>query len=41
MKFSAPYSDIVTAIGLTTDKLVQGNTILGVEGVIKNVWKVI
>ena len=32
MKFSAPYSDIVTAIGLTTDKLVQGNTILGVEG---------
>ena len=32
MKFSAPYSDIVTAIGLTTDKLVQGNTILGIEG---------
>lgn len=32
MKFSAPYSDVATAIGLTTDKLVQGNTILGVEG---------
>lgn len=32
MKFSAPYSDITTAIGLTADKLTQGNTILGVEG---------
>ena len=32
MKFSAPYSDIVTAIGLTTDKLISGNTILGIEG---------
>lgn len=32
MKFSAPYSDIVTAIGLTADKLISGNTILGIEG---------
>lgn len=32
MKFSASYSDIVTAIGLTADKLISGNTILGIEG---------
>ena len=32
MKFSAPYSDIITAIGLTADKLISGNTILGIEG---------
>ena len=32
MKFSAPYADITTAIGLTADKIAEGNTILGVEG---------
>ena len=32
MKFSSSYSDIVTAIGLTADKLISGNTILGIEG---------
>lgn len=32
MKFSAPYTDITTAIGLTTEKIVSGNTILGIEG---------
>ena len=32
MKFSAPYVDITTAIGLTADKIVSGNTILGVVG---------
>lgn len=28
----APYADVVDAIGLTSDKLVKGNTVLGVEG---------
>lgn len=32
MEFNAEYSDIATAIGLTADKIVQGNTILGIEG---------
>lgn len=32
MKFSAPYADITTAIGLTADKIVSGNTILDVVG---------
>lgn len=32
MKFSAPYADITTAIGLTADKIVSGNTILNVVG---------
>ena len=32
MKFSAPYADITTAIGLTADKIAEDNTILGVEG---------
>ena len=32
MKFSAPYADITTAIGLTADKIVSGNTILDVAG---------
>ena len=32
MKFSTPYADITTAIGLTADKIAEGNTILGVEG---------
>lgn len=32
MRFSATYSDIVTAIGLTADKITTGNTILGITG---------
>lgn len=32
MKFSATYSDIATAIGLTADKIKAGETILGVTG---------
>lgn len=32
MNFNADYSDIATAIGLTADKIVEGNTILGIEG---------
>ena len=32
MKFSAPYSDIVTAIGLTAEKIKAGETILGITG---------
>lgn len=32
MKFSAPYTDITTTIGLTADKIVSGNTILDVVG---------
>ena len=32
MNFNADYSDVATAIGLTADKIVSGNTILGVEG---------
>ena len=32
MNFNADYSDVATAIGLTADKLVEGNTILGIEG---------
>ena len=32
MNFNADYSDVATAIGLTAEKLVAGNTILGVEG---------
>ena len=32
MNFNADYSDVATAIGLTAEKLVSGNTILGVEG---------
>ena len=33
MNFNADYSDVATAIGLTADKIVEGNTILGVEGI--------
>lgn len=33
MEFSANYTDIVTVIGLTSDKLLEGNIILGVEGI--------
>lgn len=33
MNFNADYSDIATAIGLTADKIVEGNTILGIEGI--------
>ena len=32
MKFSANYTDIATAIGLTADKIKAGETILGVTG---------
>ena len=32
MNFNADYSDVATAIGLTAEKIVSGNTILGVEG---------
>ena len=32
MNFNADYSDVATAIGLTADKISEGNTILGVEG---------
>ena len=32
MNFSANYNDVATAIGLTSDKIVAGNTILGIEG---------
>lgn len=32
MQFSAEYSEIATAIGLTAEKIVSGNVILGVEG---------
>ena len=32
MNFNAAYSDVATAIGLTAEKLVAGETILGVEG---------
>lgn len=32
MEFSANYTDIATAIDLSSDKIVSGNTILGVEG---------
>lgn len=32
MKFSAPYADITTAIGLTPDKIKAGETILGITG---------
>ena len=32
MNFNADYSDVATAIGLTANKIVAGNTILGIEG---------
>lgn len=32
MQFSAGYSEIATAIGLTAEKIVSGNVILGIEG---------
>ena len=32
MKFSATYDSVATAIGLTADKILTGNTILGIEG---------
>lgn len=32
MQFSANYTDVCNTIGLTSDKLLVGNTILGVEG---------
>ena len=32
MNFNANYSDVATAIGLTADKIVAENTILGIEG---------
>ena len=32
MQFSANYTDVCSTIGLTSDKLLVGNTILGVEG---------
>ena len=32
MKFSANYTDIATAIGLTADKIKSGETILGITG---------
>ena len=32
MNFNADYSDVATAIGLTADKISEGNTILGIEG---------
>ena len=32
MNFNADYSDVATAIGLTADKIAEGNTILGVNG---------
>ena len=32
MNFNADYSDVATAIGLTADKIISGNTILGIEG---------
>lgn len=32
MRFNAPYNDVANAIGLTANKLLSGNTILGIEG---------
>lgn len=32
MEFNGEYTDVAEAIGLTADKIVSGNTILGVEG---------
>ena len=32
MEFNGEYSDVANAVGLTPEKLVKGNTILGVEG---------
>lgn len=32
MNFNADYSEVATAIGLTADRIVEGNTILGIEG---------
>ena len=32
MKFSATYDSVATAIGLTANKILTGNTILGIEG---------
>ena len=32
MEFNGEYADVAEAIGLTAEKIVQGNTILGVEG---------
>ena len=32
MQFSANYTDVCSTIGLTSDKLLVGNTVLGVEG---------
>lgn len=32
MNFNADYSDVATAIGITANKIVAGNTILGIEG---------
>ena len=32
MRFSATYDSVATAIGLTADKILTGNTILGIEG---------
>ena len=32
MNFNADYSDVATAIGLTPEKIIEGNTIIGVEG---------
>ena len=32
MEFNGAYSDVANAVGLTPEKLVKGNTVLGVEG---------
>lgn len=32
MEFNGEYSDVANAVGLTPEKLVKGNTVLGVEG---------
>lgn len=34
MEFNGEYSDVANAVGLTPEKLVKGNTILGVEGTV-------
>ena len=33
MEFNGEYSDVANAVGLTPEKLVKGNTILGIEGI--------
>lgn len=35
MEFNGEYSDVANAVGLTPEKLVKGNTILGIEGAVE------